>query len=145
MKKVTFIIPTLYGVRKPNYLDESVKSLIWHCELAKIDYTIFVAGRKNKNFDEWNNPKVFKEYIIPDDKHEEHEVAWYINKKIETKDIMVEININKNLNDIESVSLFFELTIKMLNIMNNANKKKLVEQDKNKNINKLFEQLNKLK
>jgi len=84
MKKVTFIIPTLYGVREPNYLDESVKSLIWHCELAKIDYTIFVAGRKNKNFDEWNNPKVFKEYIIPDDKHEEHEVAWYINKKIET-------------------------------------------------------------
>jgi len=68
-----------------------------------------------------------------------------LNKKKEKKDRMVKININKNLNDIESVSLFFELTIKMLNIMNNTNKKKLVEQDKNKNINKLLEHLNKLK
>lgn len=68
-----------------------------------------------------------------------------INKKIEKKDRMVKININKNLNDIESVSLFFELTIMLLKAMNNTNKKKLVKQDKNNFINKLSDYLNKLK
>ena len=68
-----------------------------------------------------------------------------LNKKIEKKDRMVRININKNLNDIESVSLFFELTIMLLRAMNNTNKKKLVKQDKNNFINKLSDYLNKLK
>ena len=69
-----------------------------------------------------------------------------LNKKVEKiKDRMVKININKILNDTESVSLFMKLTIKLLDVMNNTNKKKLTEQDKNKDVNKLLEHLNKLR
>jgi hypothetical protein len=69
-----------------------------------------------------------------------------LNKKVEKiKDRMVKINIYKILNDTQSVSLFIKLTIKMLDAMNNTNKKKLTEQDKNKDVNKLLEHLNKLR
>jgi hypothetical protein len=40
-----------------------------------------------------------------------------LNKKVKKKDRMVKININKNLNDIESVSLFFELTINIVHCL----------------------------
>lgn len=81
--KLTIVVPTLFGIRNPNYLPEVIDNLVMQCDRADAEYKIFVAGRHNEKYDAWENSKVTKEYLTETKDHDSHEVAWYLNEKLD--------------------------------------------------------------
>jgi hypothetical protein len=81
--KILIVITTLYGMREPNYLVESMKHLVKQCENSKHECEIIVAGREVPDFHRYENKYIKKEYLYKRKGYDIYNTTDYWNEKID--------------------------------------------------------------